>query len=69
MKRAMILAISLYQRTVSPYLPSTCRYFPTCSHYSQEAVERYGVLKGGWLGLKRLGRCRPMGGAGYDPLP
>ena len=69
MKRAMILAISLYQNNVSPYLPSTCRYFPTCSHYSQEAVERYGVLKGGWMGLKRLGRCRPMGGAGYDPLP
>ena len=69
MKRAVILAICLYQRTVSPYLPSTCRYSPTCSHYSQEAVERYGVLSGVWMGLKRLGRCRPMGGAGYDPVP
>jgi putative membrane protein insertion efficiency factor len=50
-------------------LPTSCRYFPSCSHYSQEAVEKYGVLKGVWLGVKRLGRCRPLGGQGYDPVP
>ena len=69
MKRVVYLTISFYQRAISPYLPSSCRYFPTCSHYSQEAVMRHGLVKGGWLGLKRLARCNPMGGKGYDPVP
>ena len=69
MKHVVLLAIWLYQRALSPYLPSSCRYFPSCSHYSHEAVQRYGVLKGGWIGLKRLARCQPWGGKGFDPIP
>ena len=69
MKRVVILGIGLYQIALSPYLSSSCRYFPTCSHYSQEAVEQYGTIKGVWLSLKRLARCRPWGGEGFDPVP
>jgi putative membrane protein insertion efficiency factor len=69
MKRAVLLAIWLYQSAISPYLPSACRYHPTCSHYSHEAVEKYGPVRGIWMGLARLGRCRPFGGKGYDPVP
>jgi len=69
MKYAVLGTIWVYQRTLSPLLPSSCRFSPSCSHYSQEAVEKYGVVKGVWLGIKRLGRCRPLGGQGYDPVP
>ena len=69
MKFAVLSVIWLYQKMLSPLLPTSCRYYPSCSHYSQEAVEKYGVLKGIWLGVKRLGRCRPLGGQGYDPVP
>ncbi|MDE0720304.1 MAG: membrane protein insertion efficiency factor YidD [Dehalococcoidia bacterium] len=69
MKFAVLSVIWLYQKTLSPLLFTSCRYYPSCSHYSQEAVEKYGVLKGIWLGVKRLGRCRPLGGQGYDPVP
>jgi putative membrane protein insertion efficiency factor len=69
MKFAVLSVIWVYQNTLSPLLPTSCRYFPSCSHYSQEAVEKYGVLKGIWLGVRRLGRCRPLGGQGYDPVP
>jgi putative membrane protein insertion efficiency factor len=69
MRRAAVLAIRLYQKSVSPYLPSACRYLPTCSHYVQDAIERYGAIRGTWLGLKRLARCHPWGGRGYDPVP
>jgi putative membrane protein insertion efficiency factor len=69
MKRAVLLAIWLYQRTISSYLPSACRYDPTCSHYSHQAVEKYGTVRGMWMGLSRLGRCHPFGGKGYDPVP
>lgn len=69
MKRVVILAIRMYQIALSPYLPSSCRYFPTCSHYSHEAVQQYGTIKGIWLGLKRLARCHPWGGKGFDPVP
>jgi putative membrane protein insertion efficiency factor len=68
MKFAVLTVIWLYQKTLSPLLPTSCRYYPSCSHYSQEAVEKYGVLKGIWLGVRRLGRCRPLGGQGYDPV-
>jgi putative membrane protein insertion efficiency factor len=66
------LALTLlrgYQTVVSPYLRAQCRYHPSCSHYSYEAVERYGVLKGGALTLRRLARCQPWGGGGLDPVP
>jgi len=69
MKYAVLFVIWVYQRTLSPLLPSSCRFYPSCSHYSQDAVQRYGVVKGVWLGIKRLGRCRPLGGQGYDPVP
>ncbi|MBM10835.1 MAG: membrane protein insertion efficiency factor YidD [Chloroflexi bacterium] len=69
MKFAVLSLIWVYQRTLSPLLPTSCRFHPSCSHYSQEAVEKYGVIKGFMLGVKRLGRCRPLGGQGYDPVP
>ena len=69
MKYAVLSVIWVYQRTLSQLLPTSCRFYPSCSHYSQEAVEKYGVVKGIWLGIKRLGRCRPLGGQGYDPVP
>ena len=68
-KQGALRVITFYRRGVSPYLPSACRYSPTCSHYSHEAIHRYGLLKGGWFTLKRLARCHPLGGKGYDPVP
>ncbi|MBN1301110.1 MAG: membrane protein insertion efficiency factor YidD [Melioribacteraceae bacterium] len=64
-----ILLIKIYQILISPVLPSSCRYQPTCSQYSLEALKKYGLLKGGWLGIKRISRCHPWGGSGYDPVP
>jgi putative membrane protein insertion efficiency factor len=64
-----ILLIRFYQRAISPYLGSNCRYTPTCSHYYIEAVKKYGPFKGSYLGIKRLLRCHPWGGHGYDPVP
>jgi putative membrane protein insertion efficiency factor len=62
-------AIRLYQVALSPFLGPACRYQPTCSEYAAGAVHRHGVLRGGWLALRRIGRCHPLGGAGYDPVP
>jgi len=64
-----ILLIKIYQLLISPLLPSSCRYIPTCSQYSLEALKKYGLLKGGWLGIKRISRCHPWGKSGYDPVP
>ena len=64
-----LLPVFFYRRCISPMLPPSCRYTPTCSQYMIEAVRKYGVLKGGWLGVKRLLRCHPWGGSGYDPVP
>ena len=68
-KGLVLACITLYQRSISPYLPSFCRYVPTCSQYSHQAIQGHGLLKGSWLTLKRLARCRPLGGRGYDPVP
>jgi putative membrane protein insertion efficiency factor len=59
----------VYQRAISPTLPPMCRYEPTCSHYAREAIERHGALRGAWLAARRLARCRPLGGRGWDPVP
>ncbi|HPF11340.1 MAG TPA: membrane protein insertion efficiency factor YidD [Flavobacteriaceae bacterium] len=64
-----IVLIKGYQKFISPIFPSTCRYTPTCSHYAKEALEKHGLLKGGWLSIKRIGSCHPWGGSGYDPVP
>ncbi|MFZ2323419.1 MAG: membrane protein insertion efficiency factor YidD [Ignavibacteriaceae bacterium] len=64
-----ILLIKIYQLFISPIFPSSCRYTPTCSHYTMEALKKYGIFKGGWLGVKRISRCHPWGGSGYDPVP
>lgn len=58
-----------YQRLISPLFPPTCRYQPTCSQYALEAIQLHGGLKGAWLALKRIGRCHPWGGYGFDPVP
>jgi putative membrane protein insertion efficiency factor len=68
--RAVVLAlIRFYRKGISPWLPPACRYTPTCSGYALEAVGRYGVWRGGWLTVRRLFRCHPWGGSGYDPVP
>jgi putative membrane protein insertion efficiency factor len=64
-----IVLIKIYQLLISPLFPSSCRYTPTCSHYTLEALKKYGLFKGGWLGIKRISRCHPWGGSGYDPVP
>ncbi|HLN52493.1 MAG TPA: membrane protein insertion efficiency factor YidD [Lentimicrobium sp.] len=61
--------IRFYQYAISPYLPPSCRYTPTCSAYGVEALKKYGPFKGGWLTIKRIASCNPWGGSGYDPVP
>lgn len=65
----LIWLIGVYRRWVSPTLPPSCRFAPTCSAYAQEAVSRHGALRGSWLAARRLLRCHPLGGSGYDPVP
>lgn len=67
--KILIGFIKFYQYSISPLLGANCRYSPTCSNYSIEAVKKYGPLKGGWLSLKRFISCNPWGGSGYDPVP
>jgi putative membrane protein insertion efficiency factor len=61
--------IRFYQKVISPYTPPSCRFTPTCSHYGIEAIRKHGPIRGLWLTLKRLVRCHPWGGSGYDPVP
>lgn len=68
MQTILIAALKGYKLLISPWLPSACRYRPTCSEYMLEAVQTHGVLRGVWLGLKRLGRCHPFHEGGYDPV-
>ena len=67
-RRLAVMAIRAYQQVVSPWLRPACRFEPSCSHYGAEAVEVHGLFRGGWLTLRRLGRCHPLGGSGYDPV-
>jgi putative membrane protein insertion efficiency factor len=64
-----ILVVKFYQGAISPLLLPSCRYMPTCSQYMIEALQKHGFFKGSWLGIKRIGRCHPWGGHGYDPVP
>lgn len=67
--RVLILIAKGWQMGPSRILPPTCRYMPSCSAYAIEALSRYGALRGGWLAIKRIARCHPFGGHGYDPVP
>ena len=64
-----LMIIRGYQLLISPLTPATCRFEPTCSHYATDALKEHGVFKGTWLAAKRIGRCHPWGGSGYDPVP
>jgi putative membrane protein insertion efficiency factor len=64
---AIRVLVMIYRGTLRPFIGGQCRYVPTCSEYMLEAVERHGPWRGGWMGLKRIGRCHPWGGSGYDP--
>ncbi|NPA90468.1 MAG: membrane protein insertion efficiency factor YidD [Chloroflexi bacterium] len=69
MKQVALWLIRFYQRAISPLFPPSCRFTPTCSQYTYEAIEKYGLVKGGWLGVKRISRCHPFNPGGYDPVP
>ncbi|HXJ95796.1 MAG TPA: membrane protein insertion efficiency factor YidD [Terriglobia bacterium] len=69
MKTAVLALLGFYKSALSPAIPSSCRFYPTCSAYAYEAVSQWGVRRGMWLALRRVARCRPFGGFGYDPVP
>ena len=64
-----LFLIKIYQNYISPFTPASCRYQPTCSSYTKEALQKHGLFKGGWLSIKRIFSCHPFGGSGYDPVP
>ena len=68
-RQLMILAVRGYQVSISPLLPASCRYHPSCSSYAIEAFERHGAIRGGWLAARRIARCNPFVAGGYDPVP
>ncbi len=69
MKWLTLGLIRLYQLTISQIMPSSCRFVPSCSQYGYEAISKYGILRGGWMTVKRIGRCHPFNPGGYDPVP
>lgn len=69
MKHVAMALIRLYQLTLSPLLPPACRFTPTCSQYAYQAIDRFGFIKGGWMAVRRIGRCHPFHPGGYDPVP
>ena len=68
-RRIALLMVRFYQRVISPILPKSCRFYPTCSEYTYQAIEKYGVIKGIYLGIKRISKCHPFHPGGNDPLP
>ncbi len=69
MKHIFLFLIRVYQKVISPIIPPSCRFTPSCSYYGYEAIEKYGAIKGSWLAIKRVGRCHPLTPGGYDPVP
>jgi putative membrane protein insertion efficiency factor len=69
MKRALVVAIRVYQYALRPLLGANCRFYPSCSEYAREAVERHGAARGCWLAVRRIARCHPYHPGGYDPVP
>ncbi len=69
MKFLLLKLIQMYQVLISPLFPPSCRFQPTCSHYAIAAIEQFGVLRGGWMSIKRILRCHPFHPGGYDPVP
>ena len=67
--KMLLFPIRFYQNCISPFTPPACRYTPTCSQYAVEAIKKHGPFKGSWLAFKRILRCNPWGGSGYDPVP
>jgi len=69
MRVVALFFITLYQKLLSPMLPRSCRFYPSCSEYAKQAIQKYGFVKGGWLALKRIARCHPGNPGGLDPVP
>ncbi|WP_438312096.1 membrane protein insertion efficiency factor YidD [Sporosarcina sp. FA9] len=69
MKKILMMMIKIYQKTISPLTPPSCRFYPTCSHYGIEALETHGALKGSWLAVRRISKCHPFHEGGFDPVP
>lgn len=69
MKQILIALVKFYRAAISPYRRPCCRYYPTCSQYALQALEKYGAIRGGWLALRRILRCNPLHKGGYDPVP
>lgn len=69
MKFFLLLLIRIYRVIISPLFPPSCRFYPTCSNYAQEAIEKHGAIKGSWLSVRRLSKCHPFHSGGYDPVP
>lgn len=69
MKHILAFIIKMYRKLISPLFPPSCRFYPTCSEYSEEAILRFGVIRGGWMAVKRVSKCHPFHPGGYDPVP
>tara|TARA_B100000287_G_C20239659_1_gene625566 strand:- start:65 stop:280 length:216 start_codon:yes stop_codon:yes gene_type:complete len=68
-KTIFVFPIKIYQKLISPFLGSSCRFTPTCSHYAIEVIDKFGIIKGTLLSVKRILKCNPFGSSGYDPIP